>query len=232
VISRFEDPMEALIDFLHVKPIVDLLDGTGTVQRALSFLVSLGVVALVIRRVASMREARTVAVPETFAGFPYGLMWAALVLAPLIYFLQYILRPPENLAVLCVFLAFLLTDLADFRNSKRPRVAPLDGAVAPSSVGTPRRRPIFTVLSVILPLLGAGCLAALVILGQGAHSLGPLILGMIAVTFACLLGLIANIVALARRERWIPAQVASFLVNFGVSGLLGLAAFADLFRFG
>jgi hypothetical protein len=86
---------------------------------------------------------------------------------------------------------------------------------------------------VILPLLGVGCAYVLVvILGKGAQSFGPLMLGVIALAFACMLGFIANVIALARRERWIPLQVITFLVNFGVSAYLALGVFADLFRFG
>ena len=232
VISRFEDPIATVVDFSRLKPLVAQFAFAGIVGRTLSFVVSLLIAALTIRRLGAMRDARTLAVPDTFAGFAYGLMWAALALVPAWFVTQYTLfRSSDSLIIVCVFLAFLLTELQDFRNSRRHRGAQLDGQTAVSHTVMPCRRPIWSILSIVLPLLGAGCMILLATT-LGGNSFGPIALGLIAVAIACALGLIADVIAILRSERWIPVQVIGFLVNFGTVSYLGLPVLSDVFRFG
>ena len=232
VVSLFEEPIAAFIHVLNLHYVVPRFGVVGVLQSMLSFAVSLAIVVLAVRRIRWMRQSRSILAPLSFSGFPYGLTWAAVALVPVWLVLQAMVVPMvgSNPVVVSAFLAFVLAELPHIRDSDK-RATRRDNQGSVAAAAAQRRRPTWTFLSIAFPVLGAGLLVTAQFAFGGA-SLGSLALGFIALTASCALGLAATIVAVARKERWIPAQVVGFLVNFGVVGALGIGLLADIFRFG
>jgi hypothetical protein len=232
VVSLFEKPIAAFIHVLNLHYVVVQYGVVGMSQSMLSFAVSLAIVVLAVRRIRSMRQSRSILAPLSFSGFPYGLTWAAVALVPVWLVLQAMVFPVvgSNLVVVSAFLAFVLAELPHIRDSDK-RATRRDNQGSVPAAAVPRSRPRWTFLSIAFPVLGAGLLVTAQFAFGGA-SLGSLALGFMALTVSCALGLVATVVAVARKERWVPAQVVGFLVNFGVVGALGLGLLAEIFRFG
>lgn len=233
VVSLFEEPIAAFIHMLSLHYVlhyvVPRFAVVGVLQSMLSFAVSLAIVVLAVRRIRSMRQSGSILAPLSFSGFPYGLAWAAVALVPVWLVLQAMVFPVvgSNPVVVSAFLAFALAELPHIRDSDKRATRPDNGSVPVAAAQ--RRRPTSTFLSIAFPVLGAGLL---VTAQFGGASLGSFALGFMALTVSCALGLVATVVAVARKERWVPAQVMGFLVNFGVVGALGLGLLADIFGFG
>lgn len=230
VVSLFEEPIAAFIHVLNLQYVVPRFGVVGVLQSMLSFAVSFAIVVLAVRRIRSMRQSRSISAPLSFSGFPYGLAWAAVALVPVWLVLQAMVVPMvgSNPVVVSAFLAFVLAELPHIRDSDKRAVRRDNQGYVPAAA-VPRSRPRWTFLSIAFPLLGAGLL---VTAQFGGASLGSLALGFMALTVSCALGLVATVVAVARQERWVPAQVVGFLVNFGVVGALGLGLLAEIFKFG
>jgi hypothetical protein len=78
---------------------------------------------------------------------------------------------------------------------------------------------VWTVLAVLLPFVVAGAGWALAE-SMGKGSLAPVAVLLLSVAAGLALGAVATVIALMRRERWIPLQVVAFLLNFGTGFLL------------
>ena len=65
---------------------------------------------------------------------------------------------------------------------------------------------------------------------NGFGGLAATVVVVTLVTISLLLGAIATVAALLRRERWVPAQVAGFAVNFFVGLPIVAHALPDVLR--
>jgi hypothetical protein len=213
VVGRFMEPASTLLEFLWFRGVGARFE-IWHAERALSFLVSASIALLTVRRVMIMRAARSLSPPRSFAGFPHGLMWGVLVLFPL----SDVLARPERLMVVFVTLAFFATELADLRG-KPPDPMPA------------RRRPVFGVLSIVLPLIGAACMALLVARAKAqGGGLDALVQGGMAIAVCSAFGLAAALAAIFRKERWIALQVIGFITDFTLAATFGPGMVADLLR--
>jgi hypothetical protein len=230
MLSLFEQPVAAFIDVLRLRRFVELFGMARMLAGLASFAVSLFIAVLAVRRAKLMRRSRSISAPSSFKGFPYGLAWAALGLIPVWFVLQSMAFPiGSGLVVVNAFLAFVLTELPDFRGSRQDATAgSVNQVPVPTAAAT---RPIWTFLALAFPALGGGVLVLFQTAFEGA-SLGTLVVGFMALTVSCVLGLAATVIAVVRKERWIPAQVIGFVLNFSVTGALGLGLLAEVFGFG
>lgn len=232
MVSSFEEPVAAFIHVLGLKLFVAQFGVLRTLEGLLSLAAALSIAALAFRRANLMRQSARVSAPSSFSGFLLGLAWAALALLPVLLVLWSMAFPVDRggaFVVFNVFLVFVLAELTDFRESRR-HAARSHTQIPGPAAEVLRRRPAWTFLAIAFPVLGAVIMVLL--LQTVGMSLGTLAVGGIALTALCALGLAATVIAVARRERWVPAQAIGFVVNFGVTAALGLPALADVFRFG
>jgi hypothetical protein len=108
-------------------------------------------------------------------------------------------------------------------NGVQDGLAPV-GSNAPESP-SPRRRPISGAIAVTGFLLGiVGAFFLVSIHGHGEGGLGALILGAFAIGAGCGVGVIASIVAIVRKERWMAMHVIVLLITLWI-GLWILSLF-------
>jgi hypothetical protein len=183
----------------------------------LSLAVAALVLGFVVRRSLAFRAQRSLAPPESFSGFAYGLVWLGLVLMsvnliaralapslgmrfPTLYMLGFQFGPAWYTPWLV--LAFFMSELPTLR-------------AAHASPPAPRRWPVCGPLALALPFLG---LVPIFLVDRLAVSgWGGFLVGLLSV-YACLgLGAIFTVASVLRRERLVPVQVLAAFVNF--SGL-------------
>ncbi len=191
------------------------------------WIVSLLIVALIVRRVRSWRSSHRIDPPAAFDGFWFALAAVGLFLVPFGYLggwmlTFYFMRDPIHFGVFVAFIALLVVEL---RWGRSPRAAPpepvaAEGVDAPTAIA--RRRPVWTLAAVLLPI---GCPGIALLGTSGVRGMGAVAIVLLAVVGGLVLGAISTVVAIVRKERWIPLQVLAFLMNFGV-GLLLLGKFA------
>lgn len=183
----------------------------------LSLAVAALVLGFVVRRSLVFRVQRSLAPPESFSGFVYGLVWLGLVLMsvnliasalapslgvrfPTLYMLGF--RFGSAWYTPWLVLALFMSELPTLRAAQAP-------------TPEPRRWPVCGPLALALPILG---LVPIFFVDRLAGSgWGGLIAGLLSVYAALGLGAIFTVAAVLRRERLVPVQVLAAFVNF--SGL-------------
>lgn len=211
-ICHYHDPVSRMLEYLVPTRPAYLLPWYFAYAAAVL------IVVLFVRRLWSFWSARRVAVPASFSGFIYGLAILGAVLNLLTWFglRSYLLlgSSSEHLTQLGIgflFLAFLLTELGSLRGDSQ--------ASAAEHTIAPRRRPMWGIAALALPLI-ALALAFLAFntlgKGDGFAVMGALAVGGTLVTGGLGLGAIAVLIAIWRKERWVPLQVFTFAVNLGI----------------
>jgi len=175
------------------------------------------VLALVVRRILAFRARRSLAPPDSFSGFAYGLVWLGLILLSA-HLLARMLAPllaaqfPSLYVVGFRFgpawytpwfiLGLLMSELPTLRATAAP---------APAQ----RRAPTFGALAMVFPLLGL--LPVFLLDRIPGSGWAGLLLGFASILAGLTLGAIATAAAVLRKERLVPLQVLTAFVNF--SGL-------------
>lgn len=232
VVCDFDDPTHRIIERLlpmhHFSPGAETRVNFGLYYlRGAGPLLTAALVAfLAVRRLLAFRRIRAPDPPASFAGFAFGLA--------LFGFAVYAygksghsggivigLKDSWENGIMIVFVAFLVSELASFVGERGQRVA-ADSA--------PRRRPVWSVLAIVFPLLGVLAAAALWILSGGGRdgfaAMAILSGGAVMVLAGLGLGAAATLIAVIRRERWAPLQVVGFVLGFGI----GLPSLLQLLR--
>lgn len=224
ILQDFDDPPRRMIELLAPSPRYDAGDaGGGLLARYDSWhapvLVLLAVAVLAVRRVRGWMRSRALAAPASFSGFIFGLglVGMAVMLMGEIGGWR-LFHPIEPIAAGAIlgFVAFVAAELLSLRTAPAVPGAP---AAEAGQFSRARRPPVWTVLAVALPFAIAGGGWALAS-SLGPGSLAPLAIALVAIAAGLAVGAVATVIALVRRERWIPLQVVAFLLNFGVGLLL------------
>ena len=182
------------------------------------------ILVLCVRRWRACRGDFTRLPPPSFHGFAFGIACvglASMILGWLDAWRLTFPVDPMNAGAMIAFVAFLTTEL--WPGSTLGAVAAGSPAAMPALEGAPRprRRPIWTTLGLVLPAAIGLTAWFLADKTPGLAAVAVLLVGVVA---GLGLGAIATVVAIVRRERWIPLQVLDALVNFGI-GLPLLATF-------
>ena len=95
------------------------------------------------------------------------------------------------------------------------RVIPMTDVTATETPSTLRRRPLFSTLSLLSPLVGVGLFFAIAPLQGSDADVGRLLLGLALVPVCLVCGIILAVVALGRTEKWRVLPWLGLALNAG-----------------